>query len=153
MKILIDYSLHTGDKQTIELTPEAYFDLEPGEEATLKSVPRHDHAVEYLPVALSQVRMTRLQLLNEAVGTRRSITESFWNDGKNRVIERLDSGPVPYWEMIFDSLVSEEPKVREILRLVRQDDALTPVYHGFFQSNTDGSRTETKIFPPASRQE
>jgi hypothetical protein len=127
------------------LTPEEFFELEPGETPALDGVPAHGHAIQYLKVDPRRVRTTRLLIRDTARNQERRIIETFWNDGQNRAIERFDTGSAPYWEMILETQVGQRPTVWEILRLGREGDVLVPLYHGRITDNQDGSQTETKV--------
>ena len=89
---------------------------------------------------------SQLEIIETNPQVKKVIHETFWNEGRNRVIERIDSGVgVEYWEMIVEIRLSEAPTVWEILRCGREEERLIPNYHGFIQRNDDGSETETKI--------
>jgi hypothetical protein len=77
--------------------------------------------------------------------TQRTIVEKFWNQGKNRIIERTDRGAQPYSETILEIQISQEPAIWEILRLEREQGTLTPLDHAFVQDHADGSQTETIV--------
>jgi hypothetical protein len=146
VKIIIEYQLTDNKKwESVELTPDKYFDFEPDEKIDLNSVPKYNHAIEYLGSDHHRVGITKLLIIEEASQTKRSIIETFWNKGENRLIERFDSEPNPYWEMILEIKVSEVPPVWEILRLGKKDGVMTPWYHAFLQDNDDGSQTENRI--------
>ena len=48
--------LNRNEWEAVELTPDQFFDLDPGETAGLESVPRHNHAIAYLDVDVRSVR-------------------------------------------------------------------------------------------------
>lgn len=129
---------------SVTLLPEEYFDLDPDEEITLDCVPKYNHAIDYLDC--DKVCNTRLEISDLSTKATRGITETFWNDGKNRIIERIDKGSgLDYNEMILEITVSESPLTWEIVRLHRQDGLLIPNYHGYITKNADGSETEIKV--------
>jgi hypothetical protein len=145
-KVTIEFKLQGSEEWlSIPLSTDQYFDLEPGERPSMNSVPDYVHAVQYLKVPRESVHMTRLTLEDSSDQARRFITETFWNQGENRVIERLDTGTKPFWEMIVEVKVIESPPTWEILRLRRQDGIPLPSYHGFITNNEDGSQTEVKV--------
>lgn len=129
----------------LEVTPDEYFDLEPDEQVELDSLPRYNHAIDYLDVENERVIATKIILIDEILKAKRSIVERYWNHGRNRAIERTDMGADPYWEMILEVQVSANPPLWEIIRLGREDGVMTPLYHGFIQDNDDGSQTETQV--------
>jgi hypothetical protein len=134
------------------ITYEEYFDPRYREglgQGDIDDVPHYDHAVEYLDVDISQIENTRITLLEEGSGLKRVITETFWNRGKNRVIERSDTGPVAssYWELILDCKVERLTSSCEILRIGRSDDVLAIYSHVYVEDHADGSQTEEMIYP------
>ncbi len=146
LRIAIGYKTSESDAWvSVVLSPEEYFDIEPDEVVGLNSVPKHNHGIDYLALDRLSVTTTKITLTDLRSGSSRVMQESFWNNGQNRVIERTDSGDDEYWEMILDTHPDGSPLQREILRLVRRDGVVTPIYHGFFRQNQDGSKSETKI--------
>jgi hypothetical protein len=146
IQVTIDYKLINSDRwESVEISPDVYFELDPGEEIELNSIPRYNHAIQYLNLAPKTILITKLTLVDKLRNNERLIVETFWNNGENRVIERIDRDSHPYWEMILESKISNSPPLWEILRLGRQDGCLTRLYHGFIQESNDGSQTETLI--------
>lgn len=148
ISITLEYQMAGSNEwMLLTLLPEQYFDLDPGEEIQLDCVPKHNHAVDYLDFESTQVKSTKLKLLDMTTNTSISIVETFWNEGKNRAIERIDAGPNEnYWELILDLQIQDSPLTWEILRIDKRDGIITPNYHGFIQHNEDGSETEIKRF-------
>jgi len=138
-------TLSNADWQFIELAAQEYFDLEPDEEVEIDSIPEYNHAIDYLALDSSQIETTMLILTDEERQARRAITETFWNNGQNRLIERVDSGSAPYWEMILEVQTGQAPPIWEVLRVCREDGAMKPIYHAFIRDNHDGSQFETRI--------
>lgn len=146
MHITIEYQLiDSTNWDCLELTPEDYFELELDEKIDLDSIPKYNHAIDYLDLERNQIQATKLILTYEATKAKHCIIERFWNQGENRLIERIDSGVNPYWEMILEIQISQEPLLWEIVRIGREDGIMKPLYHAFIQDNKDGSQTETKI--------
>ena len=147
VSITIEYQILGSTKwESVELSPEDYFDLDEGEEIVWDSVPMRNHAADYLGVDKSKIGSTKLKITDSSTQVTKLITETFWNNGKNRVIERTDTGPgIEYWELILEGIVSEQPVIWEVLRLDKLKGILTPSYHGFLQLNDDGSETETRV--------
>ena len=128
------------------MSPEDYFDLDGGEAPSWDCVPRHNHAIDYLEIERWMVRNTRVTIADENSKVTKQITETFWNEGKSRVVERTDTGPsVNYWELIVEILKTEMPPTWEILRFDRAEGVVGPNYHGFIVQNNDGSEKETKV--------
>lgn len=146
VQIMLKYkTLSHGDWQFVELAAQDYFDLEPDEEVEIDSIPEYNHAIDYLALDSSQIETTMLILTDEERQAHRAITETFWNNGQNRLIERVDSGSDPYWEMILEVRTGQTPSTWEVLRVCREDGAMKPIYHAFIKDNHDGSQLETRI--------
>lgn len=146
LTITLEYRMRDAETWTrIELEPHAYFELLDGEEPTIDGVARHDHAVAYLPKGIGALRATRLTIVDAARGAERVIAETFWNEGRNRAIERTDRGPDPYWELILDMQSGVDGSRREIVRVGRDQGVLVPRYHGIFERDADGSSPETGV--------
>ena len=151
-KIRINLGYRLVDSQewkSIDLEPESYFDLDSGELVTLDSIPFYDHAIEYLvedlEIQKESVMATKICLYDKSTKKERLITESFWNYGRNRLIERQDVGDQPYSEIILEMLVSQVPEVWEVLRCDRLSGVLSPSYHAKIQDREDGSQVEQHI--------
>jgi hypothetical protein len=128
------------------LTPDEYFEVSSdGDPITVNSVPRHDHGIDYLGFEPRDIHTVRLIISDLSTGSVRTITETFWNKGKNRSIERVDTGSEPYWELIVESLIFDAPPSWDILRVVRRDGVLEPVYHSLIRENDDGSQEEKSL--------
>lgn len=132
--------------RSITLAPQEYFDLDEDEAISWDCVPLYNHAIDYLKVEKPTVRNTRLTIVDAKFKITKQITETFWNSGKNRVVERIDTGPeIDYWELIVELMVSETPVTWEILRLDRLEGVVVPNYHGIIQRKDDGSEIETRV--------
>lgn len=141
--------LDSKEWKSVDFSPENYFDLESGEIVNLDSIPFYDHAIDYLVEDLAiqkeSVIATKIHLYDKSTKQERLITESFWNYGRNRLIERQDFGDRPYSEIILEMLVSEVPEVWEVLRCDRLSGVLSPSYHAKIQDREDGSQVEQHI--------
>ena len=129
------------------VSPLEYF--EPDERSfEFDSIPRFDHAVEYLSLKRDDVAATKITLTNSKQKRSRMISEKFWNNGKNRIIERFDESDAPYWEMILESRSVEHPKTVEIMRIGRDPDGIVgPLSHVFLTEQEDGSHSEIIVYP------
>ena len=128
-----------------EIALEAYFD-EDNEPLSWESVPLHNHAVDYLEIGKDKLQATRVVIDDNFAKVKRTITENFWNKGKNRLIERIDEGEeITDQEIILELLLNEHPETWEILRCHRDNGILKINYHGFIAINEDGSEVERKI--------
>jgi hypothetical protein len=150
IRIKLGYKL-LGSKEwkSVDFLPESYFDLESDEIVGLDSNPFHNHVVEYLvedlEIQKESVLATKVHLYDQSTKQERLITESFWNYGRNRLIERQDIGDQPYSEIILEMLVSEVPEVWEVLRCDRISGVLSPSYHAKIQDCEDGSQVEQHV--------
>ena len=147
--IHLEYKALNSDRwDLVSLSPKDYFDLDPGESPSIDACPHHSHAIDYLLTSVLPIAATRLTLTEGT--SQRQIVETFWNEGKNRLIERTDTGQVHYSETILEIQISQNPLTWEILRLERHAEMLVPLYHAFLQENPNGSQTETILLqtPP-----
>ncbi len=150
IRIKLGYKL-LGSKEwrSIDFLPESYFELESDEIVGLDSNPFYNHVIDYLvedlEVQKESVMATKVHLSDELTKQERLITESFWNNGRNRLIERQDIGDQPYSEIILEMLVSEVPEVWEVLRCDRLSGVLSPSYHAKIQDREDGSQAEHHV--------
>ena len=152
--VKIQYRRFGSDEwHLLQLTPEEYFELEVNEIPSLESIPVHNHIIEYIGVEASKIRNTMV-LVSDAIAKKSySISEVFWNDGLNRVIERVDKDlisdvPQVQWELIVNTVVASEDVATpglEVLRLSRESGFVVPTFHGFYKRNQDGSEVETKV--------
>ncbi len=138
--------------KTLPMPDSVYFDpsyMSKDEPPEIEDVPLYDHAVEYLDVDPSLVENTRIILIDSLKDENRTINETFWNGGRNRIIERTDlrSGEVNYWELITDCHVVGRPSTVEIISMGKKEGVLVLYYHVFITDNADGSQTEFKVYP------
>ncbi len=99
------------------------------------------------------VSNTRLRISDIEAQITKVITETFWNQGNNRIVERIDSrnSEVFYWLMIIDTKVQDNPTIWEILRIEKEDNLPKISHHSFIKDNEDGSQAEMNIYPDNSR--
>jgi hypothetical protein len=151
LAIEIQYKIHNSpDWHSLDLTPEQYFDLEDNEPIEIDCIPRYNHAIDYLKdLNLWQKKtiiVTRINLIDFSKKEQRQITERFWNQGKNRIIERIDldlgTFHTKYNEILIETQIKENPSQWQIMRLNRQDGIISPIFHGLIEENSDGSESE-----------
>ena len=130
--------------QSVRLEPWQYYESD-NSEIDADAVPLHDHARDYLDLDHSSLQVTRLEI--RADGELSTTTETFWSCGDSRVIERIDSGAYPYWELIVDVQSDASLPSSTLVRLIREDDAFRVVYHGTIHDNQDGSQSEVVYVP------
>ncbi len=147
LEVFIDYK-RLGSDEWLRMTipPHEYFD--PHEEILgMDSVPRHNHAIDYLKgIPKVCVEATRLTIADTKVGKSGTITETFWNGGENRVIERRDLFGQDDWELIIDVVVTDDPYVSECLRIGRVRGTIQVLSHVFIERRTDGSEKERVMY-------
>ncbi len=146
LTIMIRYKLFlSSDWSTLALEPVEYFDLDPGEEPDLDSVPRLDRALAYLGLERSTVQFTVISLEKRRTGQTKVISESFWNGGRNSLAEVSESGLST--QLILENFLTEQPATWEILRSEKNDGLWQVTYHGIICQNPDGSQSESKVYP------
>lgn len=127
-----------------------FFDLDEGELPEYESIPAHDHAIEYMNFPHDAgVEATQVVLKHGDTQSCRTITEFFWNEGCNRLIERTDrvGDSVEFWEAIVEIQIERHPPKYEVLRFGRRDSMLSALSHVFIQEQPDGSEVERQIYP------
>jgi len=146
MYIQIKYRINGGnDWLECQLSAEEYFDLEPDEVPAFDSVPWHNHACDYLKLPTTGLAETQITVDDDRHGQRIIIRETFWNEGRNRLIERSDSGQRSnYRELILLGVVGEAKS--EVLRLVDTKCTFNLGFHSMIEKNADGTETEHKYF-------
>lgn len=133
--------------RSIALDPEEYWEESSEGGTRTDAVPRFNHAVEYLSEP-TQVRRTELQVVDRQEGRWRAVVETFWDEGRSRVIE-VSRGAVDstgggrvgdlrfgdYYELIVDVVSG---KYHEMLRYgsVGQERGL--ILHTRVHSEADG---------------
>lgn len=146
--IIIQYKLDGENLwKTFNITPEEYFDLEEDELIEVDSVPIHNHAINYIEDCLNKITNTKIVISDENTRRKRIITTTYWNNQENSIIERLDfdNDFCDYNELIIEGKIKDSPPVFEVMRVVRENDVLIPIYHGFITEMDDGSQVENKI--------
>lgn len=151
LQIFIDYRMNNSSQwQTVEFSPEEYFDISLDENIEWNSVPEYNHAIEYLNIDTKLVVNTRIRINDSNFGDMTTITTTFWNQGKNFVLERTDKETKVssyYCLLITNILLQEDPSISEIMRFKKIDGVLEIEFHSFIQDNEDGSQTEKIVFP------
>jgi hypothetical protein len=120
-----------------------YFDLNEEEELDIDSPVLESNLLNYVGVAASQIMLIRLEL--EINGKSRSFRQSFWNNGENFIIERIDSGIRGDRELILVTSNSGDSRSSEVIRVVDFGEALVPVYHSVSFQNCDGLEIDLSL--------
>ncbi|NER38091.1 MAG: hypothetical protein F6J93_29725 [Oscillatoria sp. SIO1A7] len=150
LKISIAYQLtDSAVWHLLELTPDRYFRLEQNEKSQLRSSPKYNHAFEYLNLERDRLSGTKIILTDNASKAKSYIVERFWNNGKNRLIEKTDIDRQIYGETILEIMVGKEPPLWEIVKVIRQDGILTSWYRGFSPNPDNKDEEEEKLISSA----
>jgi hypothetical protein len=148
--ISIEYKLvNSSQWHLVKLLPEDYFDLDVDEEIEWDCVPEYDHAIDYLDIDKTSISCTKISIIDSKAEVTKTITETFWNQGKNRIIERIDKGQkVSYWLMIININLQDNPPISEILRFERDEENLPKICsHVLIRENENGCEEEKEIYP------
>lgn len=147
VSVNIKYKLiHEQFWVNIDLEPQEYFELEEHEEIEVDSIPLFNHALDYIKTDKDRVEITQILIHDSVKQAQIIITETFWGNQNNRIIERIDTGTNEEGELIIvESKIKDIPLVYEIIRFNRKEGILVPEYHGFITQNADGSESEEKI--------
>lgn len=105
MRIEIAYKKYAeAEPHTLVLTPEAYFDsLEPNESFVKEGIPRHDHAIDYLPCSPEEVAWTNVQVAE--IANSYSIRTEFYRNGSMMWHRKESTG---YEEICVQTHISKE---------------------------------------------
>ena len=123
-KLKIDDSWHEKNLSATE-----YFDLETGEKPALDSVPQYMHAAEYLDDLPSDIEFTIVTIADGDTSDQFEIRETFWSDGRNRIIERTDrsGGKLIFSEVIVQ--VEHANAEIESIKFERKDRFNKLIFH------------------------
>lgn len=127
-----------------QLREAEYFDLaslEPGESLGIESVPRWNHAYEYLDCARGELTFTELSIHEVDSENTISIREEFWANGRHCSIERHDVPEREYPKLILE--LQTGARETTVVRFVREGPVLRPVSHVRLEDQPDGSQIET----------
>ena len=127
--------------QTLNISIEDYFELDKDEICEIDSVPRFLHFHDYIDIKIEDLLF--IHVIIEIEDKKREFKQSFWNQGNNFIIERIDTGDIPYKEIIICSDIKEGES--EIIRFTFHDSQILPVYHGFISTNSDGTQSEIEM--------
>lgn len=148
IKIEIHYKLDGNTEwNDFRIAPNKYFDLDEFEQPGFDSVPFFNHAIDYIEDCVEKVVSTKVIISDEYKKTKRIINTSYWNEQKNSITERIDlSNGICESELIIETRIEDIPPIYEVMRIIRKEDILIPIYHGFFTDKDDGSQVERQIF-------
>lgn len=151
--IEIQYLLKNSQElKSYQLNLYEYFDLEENEIIDINSCPKYNHGEEYLKqnkdFVINDLLFTKILLTDLRKKEHRQISERFWNEKQNKIIERIDLDltkfQVIYNEIIIETLINVNPNKWEILRLERNNQIMQPIFHSFIEDN-QGKENEQEI--------
>lgn len=155
INIEIEYCLKNSQEWlSFKLNSSQYFELEINETIELDCVPKYNHAIDYIieynsNINGQEILATKIILIDFHTKKQRQIQERFWHNSKNRIIEKMDLDLTQFQiqdhEVIIETKISDHPPQWEILRLTKQNQIMTPIFHSFIKENPDGSETENQI--------
>lgn len=104
------------------LKPEEYFDLDvldEGEELNIESIPLYSQTIDYLyelEEGFEKKDILHTRLVLTWCSRTKVISEKFWNDGNNCLIERLDLYPDYYYNLVILGILIDD-KYEETIRI------------------------------------
>ncbi|HVG20464.1 MAG TPA: hypothetical protein VNI02_15550 [Blastocatellia bacterium] len=128
MKVEIRYKrLDSADWVNHPITPGEYFEpVDGGRPHEWDDVPVHLEAARFLPVPLTQLSETELRVYDPDGRLRLTISELFWNEARNRLIQRVEEG---FELLIVQFLTGETPVLSHTVRLNREADGRLLLEH------------------------
>jgi hypothetical protein len=130
--------------------PEDYYDLDPDEEPSMEeSVERYNHSIGYLDVPVESVKHIKLTIIDLKTERQEISNATYWNSGKNFMIQRYDICDSKRSLITIISLrISDYPMIDEILRFenTKEFDVPTLAFHVQIETHNDGSQSEKEIF-------
>lgn len=145
--IKIEYKLDGSETwEFISLSPEDYFDLDEYEQIEIDCIPKYNYAIDYIEQDKEKIINTKITITDKNSNKEKIFLQFYWNKQQNSIVERIDSGEnYNDNEIIIETKIQESPPKFEIMRLIRKDGFLAPIYHGFITDNNDGSQTEIQV--------
>lgn len=135
--------INSKEWEILDLGLNDYLDVDEGEAFRINSVAKYLNLQDYLDSSLAELAFIEVVLV---IGNdRRTIKQTFWNDGNSTSIELLDEGEKDYHLLIYSSRFSPKSEFSEVIRLVQKEARWVPTYHGRFHELEDGSQQEEKI--------
>lgn len=144
------YRERSNEPDVIHLKPEEYFDLDPGEEPDVDSVPLYSDLERYLD-DVEDVTKLAVEIKNESDGKAMRIEKSYQNEGRSTVTTRSDyqNEALTYREIIYESMLPQEliaqGSAYDLCRFVVNGDTAECSYHGIFHYTDDGKEIEYRI--------
>lgn len=137
--------INETERLSFELPAEIYFDVAPGEEIEINSVPQYLQPFQYVDVDVSDLVFVKLCI--EIGSKKRIFNQKFWNKGENFLTEWIDIGKEPYRELILTVKIDNKTETYEVLRLFfSKEDIIVPTYHSLILSDKVEQRFDTNLF-------
>ncbi|MFN3195239.1 MAG: hypothetical protein ACE364_04740 [Chlorobiota bacterium] len=143
-KVKFEYLINNlTEFKTLHIDYNEYFDLDKDEEIDTDSVPKYLQPYEYLDIHLKEIVFLKVSF--EINNNKRTIKQSFWNDGENIVTENIEKGDRNYHELIISVRLNESSEFFEVLKLNMDFEFIFPKYHGLFSYKNGKSEKEDKF--------
>ena len=141
-------------KEKIKLTPGEYFETgaidENGnldteietldKEYDFDSIPEYFHAVAYIGCKLSEIEPTKLTIVDQSKNMKRIQSETFWNEGNNRLISiQLLGMEKPSHKILVETVINKIPKTIQQVKFLLEDNLPTCQHQLIIQCREDGS--------------
>ena len=127
----------------IILSPDLYFDLDDDEEIEVDSVPKYLSPLNYIEGQIQNVQNIKILINDFKNKASRTLFYTYWNNQRSFIAERIDYiNDVKSTEIVISADIQENSRVTDILRAIRKDGVLVPIYHGIIKDNPDGSQEE-----------
>jgi hypothetical protein len=130
LSVQLKYKLRDeGSWREKDISLAEYFDLEEDKKSAMDSVPMYMHAVEYLDKSSADIEFTIVTIADGNTSKLVEIRETFWNEGKNRIVERIDliKNELVYNEVIVQ--VEYSSSEFETIRFEREGRINKLTYH------------------------
>ncbi len=127
----------------IILPPDIYFDLDEDEKAEVDSVPDYSNPLNYIDRETNDIINIKILINDFKNNAWRTISYTYWNDQKSFIAERIDYiNKTTKTEIIISADIQQDPRITDIIRAIRKDGMLFPIYHGVIKDNPDVSQQE-----------
>ena len=144
--IYVDFN---ADGTMSELTEDELLELS---EHDIDSIPMYLHAWEYLPLSSCQVEHTKLSICDKKENSSLIQSETFWEEGKNRIISRKVVRPNnSYREVIVETLINKT--TMQSVKMQIKDEVPKLHTHWIIQRDENGRERLISNKSPESEQQ
>ena len=150
ISIEISYKYRTGEVNNVigkqyALLPEQYFDLnslDENESVNIDTLPSYNHALEYfcrLEPNFDRKKLSETKIILRQGLKTKIVSEKFWNEGNNCLIECLDLYPDDYSNVLIVATLVDGKFQEETLRIIKEIgmDTFEIVSHSIVDVRTD----------------